>query len=190
VSTSVNPYLAPKAVVRDVGDVATSEAETIRRQHINHEASLKSVGLLYYLGGLALIGAVAAAVAPFRSLAPLVYSGRGMGALLGVPIFLATLAVAAFAVGRGLRKLRPRVRIPASILAALGLLGFPVGTLINGYVLWLIHSEKGRRILSPDYAAIVEATPHVKYRTPVLVWIALALLVLAVVALVLARLSS
>jgi hypothetical protein len=105
-------------------------------------------------------------------------------------LVLAALAVVAFAVGRGLRTLSPGVRIPASILAALGLLGFPLGTLINGYALWLIHSEKGRRILSADYAAIVEATPHVEYRTPILAWIALALLILTLVALVVATLYA
>jgi hypothetical protein len=183
VSTSANPYLAPKATVEDVLDLATSDAEAVRREHINHEASLKSIGLLYYLGGIGLIGGIAA------SLASLTHGGRGAGALLGVSAILAILAVAVFAVGRGLRTLRPGARIPATILAAIGLLGFPFGTLINGYVLWLIHSRKGRRVLSPDYAAIVEATPQVKYRTPLLVWGALGLLVLTLVGLVLAGLA-
>ena len=31
-------------------------------------------------------------------------------------------------------------------------------------------------VLSTDYAAIVEATPHIKYRTSVVVWVVLGLL--------------
>ena len=56
-----------------------------------------------------------------------------------------------------------------------------IGTLINGYIIWLILSKKGRLILSPEYAAIVEATSHIKYRTSIVVWILLGLIVLLVV---------
>jgi hypothetical protein len=49
VSNAVNPYAAPAAPVEDIG--ANPEAEAIRRAHIHHEASIKAVGFLYYLGG-------------------------------------------------------------------------------------------------------------------------------------------
>jgi len=57
-----------------------------------------------------------------------------------------------------------------------------VGTLINGYILWLVLSKKGRFILSKDYAAIVAATPHVKYRTSpwILVWIVVGAILLMI----------
>jgi hypothetical protein len=71
----------------------------------------------------------------------------------------------------------------------LGLAGFPLGTLLNMYILWLIHSEKGKLIFSPDYAAIVEATPDVKYRTTLLVWIILGLIVLVLLAVFIPMLS-
>jgi hypothetical protein len=73
--------------------------------------------------------------------------------------------------------LQPWVRIPATIVSVLGLAGVPLGTLISLYALWLIHSRKGRLVLSPEYSEIVEATPHIKYRTPIWVWIVLAVLV-------------
>ena len=49
-TNTFNPYAAPAAPVADVG--ANAEAEAIRRAHISHEASVKAVGLLYYLGGV------------------------------------------------------------------------------------------------------------------------------------------
>jgi hypothetical protein len=75
----------------------------------------------------------------------------------GVAIFAmcAALATGFFLIARGLRTLRPGVRTPTIILAVLGLLGFPLGTLINGYILWLVLSKKGQFIFSPEYPAIV-----------------------------------
>jgi hypothetical protein len=49
-STSLNPYATPKAVVADDG--AGSEAEAVRKEHITHEASVKAVGILFILGGV------------------------------------------------------------------------------------------------------------------------------------------
>ena len=46
----INPYAAPQSQVLQ----ATSEDELTRRSHINTEATIKSVGILYYLGALAL----------------------------------------------------------------------------------------------------------------------------------------
>jgi uncharacterized membrane protein HdeD (DUF308 family) len=47
----MNPYAAPLSQILQV----TSEDEFIRKQHINTEATLKSVGALYYLGAFALV---------------------------------------------------------------------------------------------------------------------------------------
>ena len=63
------------------------------------------------------------------------------------------------------------------MLSAIGLLGFPIGTLINGYILYLFLSKKGRTIFAPAYQDVIAATPHVKYRTSIVIWIFLALLV-------------
>ena len=172
-STAINPYAAPRAAVEDFS--ANPEADSIRREHINHEASIKGVGILYYISGAGML--VASAAGLFGA-----SSGRNALPLLAIFVVLGLLSAGFIAVGRGLRTLKPWARIPTTVLAALGLLGFPVGTLINGYILWLIHSQKGRFILSPEYAPIVEATPDVKYRTPLWIWILLGVLVLALVA--------
>jgi hypothetical protein len=43
-------------------------------------------------------------------------------------------------------------------------------------------SQKGRRIFQSDYFEIVDATPHIRYRTSILVWIVLAILIAGIVA--------
>jgi hypothetical protein len=58
--TSLNPYAPPKANVEDVREAA-SEEEVVRREHIKHETSVRSIGTLYYLsGGLMLLVGLAA----------------------------------------------------------------------------------------------------------------------------------
>jgi len=166
-SETVNPYAAPTARVDDIA--ADPAAEAIRREHINHEASIKAVGILYYLGGtLITVGAIAtAAGAPDPA-------GIAVVALVGL------VGVAQFFAGWGVRALRPWGRIVGCVLSGIGLLGFPIGTLINGYILYLFLSKKGRTIFAPEYQAVIAATPHVKYRTSILVWIFLGLVVLLI----------
>lgn len=165
-----NPYQTPEANV----DVVNTDdnAEAIRREFINHEASIRSIGLLYYLGTLAL--AISAIVMLFDF-----NSGQMTVDALFLALFLG-LAALYYWIGSGLRALRPNVRIVAGIFAALGLLSFPIGTIINGYILYLLFSKKGERVFSADYQAIVDATPHIKYKTSIIVWILLALLILMI----------
>ena len=86
------------------------------------------------------------------------------------------------AVGLGLRKLRPWTRIAAGIISGIGLLAIPLGTLINAYILYLLFSKKGSTIFSADYQRVIADTPHIKYRTSLIMWLVLAVVVLAVVA--------
>jgi len=169
-NTAFNPYAAPAAPVEDVS--ANAEAEAIRKEHISHEASIKAVGLLYYLGaiGVTLVGAAG------------LVAGRGAGTSVGISLLLVGLGVGYVFAGWGVRALRPWGRIVGIALACFGLLGFPVGTVINGYILYLFLSKKGRTIYSPEYLDVIAATPHVKYRTSIIVWIFLALVVLLVAA--------
>lgn len=169
---SPNPYATPRAVVTDPG---ASEVEIVRKEHITHEASVKSAGALFMLGGLVTLAAAASMVIPAMAVA-----GDRLGFLV-IGMAVAVLGIVYVASGWGLRKLRSWSRAPAIVLAAIGLLGFPIGTLINAYVLWLVLSARGRMVLSTEYASIIEATPHIRYRTSIAVWIALGLLVLLVV---------
>jgi len=175
-SAAVNPYSPPRARVDDVAQ-ADSEAEEIRQEHIKHEAAIRSVGILYYLsGGLMVLLGGAMLFGSFATT---------LGALgAGLSIVYAGLGVLMLFVARGVRKLESWARTTTIVLAAIGLLGFPVGTLINGYILYLMLSKKGKRIFADDYKDIIEATPHVKYRTSIVVWIVLGILLLAFIGLI------
>lgn len=177
--SAANPYAPPRANVEETGD-APSGAQAVRQEHIRHEAAVRSIGVLYYISAFAmvagsivfLIGAVAAmndATEPGFLLVGATAAYGGLGALT-------------FFVARGIRQLRSWARSVCTVLSIIGLIGFPLGTLINGYILYLLHCAKGKRVFAPDYAAIVAATPHVKYRTSVVVWIVLGILVLVLLA--------
>jgi hypothetical protein len=159
-SEAVNPYAAPTARVDDAVD---SEAEKIRREHLNHEASIKAVGALYYLSGLMLT------LAAFGT-------SMGPDASLGAAALLLVLAAVMFGAGWGVRSFTRWGRVVGLVLSGIGLIGFPIGTLINGYILYLFLSKKGRTIFSAGYQDVIAATPHVKYRTSIIVWILLALI--------------
>jgi hypothetical protein len=166
-----NPYAPPQAHLES----QSTEAEAIRNEHLSHEASLKAVGALYYLSAaMLIIGGVSLVVGPGGDDAA--RGGAMQGPIAGGLLLL--LAVGAGALGFGLRRLKSWTRIPAAIFSGLGMLNIPIGTLINGYILYLILSRKGRTVLSAEYAEVVAQTPHLRYRTPVYIWVILAILVL------------
>lgn len=188
------PPLAPPPLAPAVGGIGAagrpSEAEdlalveAIRREHLKHEASIQGIGSLYYLGGVVLalsaLGMLFASFAPAKSDA----SGPALGAT--VAVLCGILSALQFWVGRGLRGLKPRVVMPATIFSVIGLLSFPIGTIINIYVLSLLHGAKGKVVFGEGYSDIVAATPHIRYRTPVWVIVFALLLVLGLIGAIIA----
>ena len=139
-----DPYAAPEARLED----PVEPAEEVRRAHIRREVSLRSVGLLYWLGALGFAGLTVTALV----------GGTTSG--VAVPAFFAVL----FAVtGYGFRSLSGWVRVFGGLVSVFGLLLFPLGTLLNGYFLFLMFSPKGTRVFARDYADIRAATPHVRF---------------------------
>lgn len=180
-----NPYAAPSASPYGgyaPGGMSQSEAERIRRELISHEASIQSVGSLYLLSailcGLGLVIMLGVVVFSF-------VGGDGAAETLGFTIGFALLygliGALSFWLGKGLRQLDIRVRTVAIVLSAIGLLGFPVGTLIHGYIIYLLVGEKGNRVFSPEYAEVIRATPHIQYKSPWLLGCAIVLVAAAVV---------
>lgn len=152
---------------------APSAVEQLRKDHLKHEASVQSVGILYYLGGGALtVGGIIgfAAAASRTDVAAVVISA-----------FLLLMGIGQILIGTGLRRLRPWARVPAAILSGIGLLGFPIGTIINAYILYLILCAKGKMVFSQEYRAVIDQTPHIKYRTSLVVWVVFILLVLLII---------
>jgi hypothetical protein len=178
---TMNPYAPPKARVEDVVP-EIGEAAAIRREHIKREAAIRSIGTLYYLGGALLcLGAIALVLGSSNFSRSLNISRSLPGGIGGA--ILIVMGVLSMFVARGLRQLRPWARTTTVVLSVIGLVRVPFGTLINAYILYLLLSEKGRRIFQSDYADIVAATPDVKYRTSVVTWVLLGILVLLLVVL-------
>lgn len=177
---TINPYAPPKAPVEDVVPFA-GEADAIRREHIQREAAIRSIGILYYLGGGLLLLAAVSFLGGF--------GGQRLGRVVPVVLSLA-FGLGLLFLGRGIRGLRPWARITAIVVAILGLLNPPAGTLINIYILYLLFSEKGRRIFESDYPDIIAATPEVKSRTSIVVWVFLGILVLVLLAIAVPAVSG
>lgn len=182
----------PLAVQRMREGVASNEAEEIRNEHIKHEASVKSIGVLYIIGAVVLLvsggfavyaGTVVNTSRPGLARQPAFFLGYGLAFIC--------IGMLQFAVALGIRRFKPWARVAGGILSGLGLvIGFPVGTIVNAYILYLLFSAKGRMVFSDEYREIVEQTPHVKYRTSIVVWIFLALLLVIAAGVVIAALFS
>jgi hypothetical protein len=179
----VNPYAAPTA---DIGVWrgnlgAETDAERIRKHYLKHEASVQAIGIVYYLlGGIGALGTLACVISSFadheRDLRP-----------LGIAAGFGLVGAGFIAVGRGLRALRRWVRIPVGILSGIGLVWIPpIGTIINGYFLYLVFCEKGRTVFSLDYRAVIGQTPHIRYRSSLWIWILGAVIIAAMIVLFLA----
>ena len=155
-----------------------SQAEQVRREHIGHEASIKSVGELQMLGGI-LMGLIS-----LFGLYGFVTSNSSRAISVAVVGLVAAggMSVLFLWNGFGLRQLRPSARRVGAILSVVFMIvGFPIGTIINGYILWLLVSRKGKVVFSDEYQRIIAETPHVKFRTPVYAWVILALLIVGLV---------
>ena len=152
-----NPY-APPASESFAATPATllMDPEEIRKQYLRHEAAVRSVGSLYYLGG---------AIMAVAGVAGLVEASAAGGEALGASLVCLVLSVVWLLVGRSLRRLDPRVKTPVVLLAALGLLAVPIGTLINAYILYLMLSKKAKVVFSEDYKEVIRKTPQIKYRS-------------------------
>ena len=149
---SDNPYAPSGSSYGDASLDANfdlSQAELIRKSHLSHEANIQGFGCLYTLGGiLGILGAIfyvgigilvmAGGVVP-KGLESMVFGAGGdrlvsggLTTLVGV-VFLA-IAVAQLFAGRSMQTLNPSGKILAIVVAAIGMLQFPCGTLISGYL--------------------------------------------------------
>ena len=158
------------------------DPRSVRRVHISHEASIKSIGVLYWIGAVSLFGI--GLIGFFNG------KGRPFAEQITICVLLWAVAILQFWVGIGLRRLKPWAKTPTGILSGIGLIGFPVGTLINAYILYLVFSKKGTTVFSDRYKSIIVATPDIKYKTSPIVWVFVGLVLLVLGAILVASLFA
>ncbi len=178
----LNPY-APSANVAITSPEST-EAESIRRKYLSHEASVKSIALLYGIGAVFLIPIGLATVVGGIAIA-IQDDGIAEGAVEGVVVTLAGVFYVCIGLFQaytayGLRRLSNGGRIGGIVLSVFGLIGFPIGTLISAYILYLLISAKGKVVFSEPYRQVIAQTPHIKYKTSIVVWVFLGILLLII----------
>ncbi len=177
-SDALNPYAPPKHDGPDVtsGDPAL---EAIRREHINAETNVKTIGFLLYLGTFSLIvGAVR--ILELHPVDALVSIGLGVAMGWG---------------GYWLRRLETRGRMAYTIITAIGMvralfdsaLAAAGAAIIAWSFIWplillaILWGKKASTVMSPHYRdVVIPATPHVKRQTSTAM-IVLIILLLGVV---------
>ena len=82
------------------------------------------------------------------------------------------------------------VKIPVGLLGGLGLLNYPIGTVINSAILYIIFCKKGRTVLSKEYEEIIAATPDVRYKTSVVTWVFVGLLLTGIAGVIIVQVVS
>jgi len=167
-----NPYAAPETDISSQSAVdEMSEVEQIRHQYLRHEAAVRSIGWLYYLlAALPASGALAGLAFTFS---------EGPGSLVFVAIFGSVAAMFA-GLGTGLRRLSPWVRTPVMLLSIAGMTGFPIGTIICGWILSLVATKKGEFVFSAEYREIIRQTPHMQCKITLISVFGMILLALIV----------
>jgi hypothetical protein len=201
-----NPYAPPQAPIGGAAsaDVPSdmAEAESIRRTYLSHEASVKSIGSLHYLG--VALGVMGLAVIIFRGLSRKGEIDEGMNSapFVGAVLYFLVIVSINLVMGIGLTGLKPWARWTEVILTSILLLiyllaavgavaltqgravgpaetsGMLVMSAILSYILYLLLSKKGSMVFSPEYRLIIERTPYIKYRTS---WIVKGCLIVLVV---------
>ena len=128
------------------------------------ESHIKVVAWLHIvMGGLGVIGAVVlffiiAGVGAISGdhVAMFVTSTVGMILAGGIILF----SIPGFIAGVGLLKLRPWARILTIVLSIFHLFGFPIGTAIGAYCLWVLFNEKTVRLFEAQrQTALAYANP-------------------------------
>lgn len=164
-----NPYAAGVIAARP----ALSNVEQIRQDHLQHETAIKTIAIWFIVVGLVLLSQTPTVFMAARS-APFPVGLEFMRLLW--PILVASIGLLHVVAGFGIRRLARWSRIPATITGLIGLLAFPIGTLLSGYFLFLLLSAKGSMIFSSDYKQVIEQTPNIKSNTSIFAWIFIGLL--------------
>ena len=161
----------------EVVSLPASDTREVRETHLKHEASIKAIGLLCLLGGVLLLGSFA-----FVGIEVIAAGSLAESPAMNL-LFEIAFGILQLIAGIGLRQLQGWSRIPAAIVAAVSMVSVPIGTIIGIYILYLLFSPKGAKVLSAEYQQIVALTPDMRYRTPPRFWIFILVVMLILIGL-------
>jgi hypothetical protein len=197
-----NPFAPPRSVIgpraAEIDFEADDQADLIRRHHLSHEASIRSLGLLCYFGAafgtfFAVVGALAALGVVRGNPPPPGSSAEFTRVMIWIGSAVwAIAAVVNFALGFGLRRLQVWSRWTGVVLTVLSLLyslfaglvvlavlgadrSLPVlialffAIAIQAYVFYLLVAPKAGVVFSGEYRLIIKKTPHITIRTSLIV---------------------
>jgi hypothetical protein len=175
-----NPFASPQTSNDDyIAEVATpDDAEVIRRKYLSREANIQSLGVIFLIGaaifGVTAIGFLFGFFEDFRS---------DILKLVFVSSILLGIAVLHGWIGIGLRRLSRTVRIPAAVVCVPWMFSLGLPTIISIVGLIMLVGQKASYVFSPEYQQIRLATPQVKLKTSIVVWILLVILLVFIAAL-------
>ncbi len=164
-SESCDPSPDESSINRNEADSNSASHEsledstaTTRKDHIIHEALVRSVSVFYLLAALPLI-----ALGAYGAFGAIALVGSGW-ALFAVFVTLVWWGIAYLLVntGIGIWKLRGRSRVVSIVLSVLGLISIPVGTIISVFVLYVMCSGKGQKVFSPSYQHVIAQTQQLR----------------------------
>ena len=149
----INPYAPPASRIEIV---PPSEAEALRRVHLQREACAKGLGFVFFGIGIALLMATALLSLSRLSTTPAPYIVHVVAAL--------GLAALSFRIAVGFRRLDGEMRLWLAPLAILLLPLIPFGTAVAGWMFHQFLSRKASAIFQDDYRSVISQTPDMRVR--------------------------
>lgn len=148
-----SPAIVTARYERTSSGANSHSPESIRRFHLDHEREIRLVGVLCAILAAPWFGAVFPFLAAaMRNSDPLLWLYSPAFCGIGVLFLWAGIQLATIA---------PNARIPGGIASGFALLLFPCGTVIGGYILYLLFGKKGNMIFSDSYRLICAKTPEI-----------------------------
>jgi hypothetical protein len=168
---------------------STAAVENTRRRYFPHEQNIRSIGTYFCFAGVFQL--IAGTVLLFFQIETF-FSLRdvNLNVHLDPGHFAVTIAQQAFFflaiggltiwTGRCFRDLNQSAYVAGIMVAVMGLLNIPIGTIASAVILYLIISDRTRFVLSDRYRQAIAATPQFQWKTVGWVKIIIALTLLEI----------
>lgn len=155
-----------------------SDHEGTRNELGPHERNVRALSLWFWMLG---IGSAVAAVSALTKVDRGLANGASLG-FLQIVLLLIIPWSALFLVGAWhLPRFTKTGQVLGAVGSALGMVSFPLGTLIGVFALWVLLGKRGQAVFTQEYRAAIAATPQLKYGLSIGTKVALGLLVLVAI---------